>query len=159
MSRKPHDIKTSQVTNLGVAYLPGGNANHEALELHCLASSFIYDAGLLSDGASPGKYILAIHGLELALKSFLHDKGMPLPDLRKHYGHDLKKLLAKARELGLVVHDPEADGIIDRLQKYIKDAKIRYEIKYQMPLIVDVIDISKAILQAATPTLPAVTKP
>lgn len=39
--------------------------------------------------------------IELALKSFLLLKGIPLNKLRKDYGHNLHRSLRKAKELGL----------------------------------------------------------
>lgn len=49
-------------------------------------------------------YYLAKHGIELILKSFLRFKGVSVEELRREFGHDLKRTLQKARELGLDDH-------------------------------------------------------
>jgi hypothetical protein len=50
----------------------------------------------------PVLYLIA-HSIELCLKAYLIHKNVPLHDLKK-YGHDLKKSLQKAKELGLYSH-------------------------------------------------------
>ena len=49
-------------------------------------------------------FYLAKHGIELTLKSFLRFKGVSVEELRREFGHDLKRALQKARELGLDDH-------------------------------------------------------
>jgi len=47
-------------------------------------------------------YFLALHGIELTLKSYLRHKGLNVKELRgKTYGHDLHACHKKAKELGL----------------------------------------------------------
>jgi len=47
-------------------------------------------------------YFLALHGVELTLKSFLLHKGLTAKELRgSKYGHDLHACNKKAKELGL----------------------------------------------------------
>lgn len=72
------------------------------------------DAAMLVDeqhGARPGfemvsptpAYFLALHGIELTLKSYLRHKGVTVRELRspKDFGHDLRACYRKAKELGL----------------------------------------------------------
>jgi len=48
-------------------------------------------------------YFLALHGIELTLKSYLRHKGMTVKELRSQkYGHDLHACHRKAKELGLL---------------------------------------------------------
>ncbi len=47
-------------------------------------------------------YFLALHGIELTLKSYLRHHGLAMKELRgKKYGHDLHACHKKAKELGL----------------------------------------------------------
>ena len=47
-------------------------------------------------------YFLALHGIELTLKSFLRHRGLTAKELRgPKYGHDLHACNKKAKELGL----------------------------------------------------------
>lgn len=47
-------------------------------------------------------YFLAMHGIELTLKSFLRFKGVAAKELRaRELGHDLRACYRKAKELGL----------------------------------------------------------
>lgn len=49
----------------------------------------------------PAMYLVG-HSIELSLKSFLVSRGVPLKDLPTHkYGHNLMKIIKKAKELGL----------------------------------------------------------
>jgi HEPN domain-containing protein len=50
-------------------------------------------------------YFLLGQSIELSLKAFLMGRGIPLTELRKKYGHDLKALLdeARHRKLGIEV--------------------------------------------------------
>lgn len=56
---------------------------------------------LLSRASYTPAYFLALHGIELTLKSFLLFHDVPLKKLRGDFGHDLKKCLRKSKELGL----------------------------------------------------------
>lgn len=75
--------------------------------LFSLASEYLEAAEIL-DAAPVLKvnvslviYYLTGHAAELLLKSFLYKKGIALNDLRKEYGHNLKKLVVAARSRGL----------------------------------------------------------
>lgn len=54
--------------------------------------------------------------IELALKAFLLSKDVPLPKLRKDYGHELHRLLRKAKELGLFTIAPLADDELETIE-------------------------------------------
>lgn len=108
----------------------------------------ISDVETLGERKSPGQYILAIHAIELALKSFLLDNEISEKDLRKKYGHKLTSLLNKANDLGLVVETENAADIIARLDKHTTKPMIRYNLKFEMPLISDIIEVAKSLLKA-----------
>lgn len=60
---------------------------------------------------SPVSYYLVCRSLELSMKSFLLAKGMTRQEIKntKKYGHDLKKILRKAKELGINTISPISD--------------------------------------------------
>ena len=49
------------------------------------------------------RYFLLCHAIELALKAFLALHGESESDLRLKFGHDLKKVLKRAKEFGLTL--------------------------------------------------------
>jgi len=49
------------------------------------------------------RYLLLCHSMELALKAFLHMKGVSEQDMRRRYGHSLTKLLEAASGHGLII--------------------------------------------------------
>ncbi len=50
---------------------------------------------------SPAKYYLVCRSAELALKSYLCFKEIPVKKLKKDFGYDLHKILRKSKELGI----------------------------------------------------------
>jgi len=73
-----------------------------------------------SDNAfSPASYYLVCRSLELSMKSFLLAKGMARQEIkdRRKYGHDLKKLLRKAKELGINTISPISDAQEEQIVK------------------------------------------
>lgn len=80
---------------------------------------------------SPVPYFLYCHSIELALKAFLLVKGVPKKDLPKQnlYGHDLEKILEKAKELDLekfVKIAPEQEREISKANKYYVSKGFEY---------------------------------
>lgn len=74
------------------------------LGFHRYASDFLRAAASVEmmDGFNPVPYYLYCHSLELILKAFLLAKGVPLDDLKGNsLGHDLIRILRRARSLGL----------------------------------------------------------
>src|SRR5262249_10013988 len=114
-----------------IAVQPGVN-NPKAVEMHVNAEQFVRDGQALSNRASAGQYFLFVHGIELALKSFLHDKGQPLGAL---YGHDLDVLLQQAEAKGLAMSESDTKAIVKRLSESVKGAKLRYDFAFEMPLV------------------------
>ncbi|MEX2489659.1 MAG: hypothetical protein WD356_09070 [Pseudomonadales bacterium] len=70
------------------------------------------------------------HAIELSLKSYLVFHGIPLKDLpTKKYGHDLLKILKKAKELGLgslVNFDPGEMQALEVLNDLYSSKQLNY---------------------------------
>jgi len=65
-------------------------------------------------------YFLALHGIELTLKSFLRHKGVSARELRgSKYGHDLHACHRKAKELGLLNLFQEHPNDIDAMRMLV----------------------------------------
>jgi HEPN domain-containing protein len=62
------------------------------------------------------RYFLLSQSIELALKAFLAARGKSSVELRKEFGHDLKKLLKEAINCGLVI-GPDVRKDIALLEK------------------------------------------
>lgn len=80
---------------------------------------------------SPVPYYLYCHAIELLLKAFLLANGVPKIDLPKRalYGHDLGKILQKAKELGLgavVIITQELEKEIEKANKYYAHKGFEY---------------------------------
>lgn len=65
------------------------------------AASILHATPATKLNVSLVSYYLAGHAAELFLKSFLFNRGIVVIDLKKKYGHDLKKLVEIARNKGL----------------------------------------------------------
>lgn len=133
--------------------------NPKAVELHVNAGLFLRDAVSLGENATAGQFILFMHAIELALKSFLHLNGQSLKDLRLDFGHDLELMLAEAHKKGLLVPEADAEAVVSRLNKYTERAAIRYDFSFTMPLVADVRRVTQSILKATKPALPPVGTP
>jgi hypothetical protein len=132
--------------------------NSKAVEMHVNAGLFLRDAVTLGERATAGQFILFMHAIELALKSFLHRSGQSLKYLRLNFGHDLDALLAESRRRGLAVAETDADEVVARLNKYTERAAIRYDFSFTLPLVSDVGRVTKSIIKATEPALPSVRK-
>jgi hypothetical protein len=133
--------------------------NPKVVELHVNAGLFLRDAVSLRDNATAGQFVLFMHAIELALKSFLHLKGQTLKSLQLNFRHDLDALLAEAHRAGLEVDEADADAVVSRLNKYTERAAIRYDFSFTMPLVADVRRVTQSILKATKPALPPVGTP
>ena len=75
-------------------------------------------------------YFLAMHGIELTLKAFLRYQGLTTDQIRKSYGHDLRKSYRKAKELGLLdvfkVDTGDSRAIV-MLMRLNQDHGLRYK--------------------------------
>jgi len=130
--------------------------NPKAVELHVNAGLFLCDAVSLRENATAGQFILFMHAIELALKSFLHLKGRSLKNLQLSFRRDLDALLAEAHRAGLEIAEADADAVVSRLNKYTERAAIRYDFSFTMPLVADVRRVTESILKATEPALPPV---
>jgi len=78
-----------------------------------------YESYKSDNSFSPASYYLVCRSLELSMKSFLLAKGMTRQEIkdRRKYGHDLKKLLRKAEELGINKVSPISDAQEEQIVK------------------------------------------
>lgn len=76
--------------------------NPEATEYHVNATLLMQDVEALKGRPfSAGAYILLIHALEMALKSYLLCNGFTKQQLERNFGHKLSLLYAEAIAKGL----------------------------------------------------------
>jgi|ERR1700722_3249744 HEPN domain-containing protein len=80
------------------------------------------------------RYFLLSHSIELSLKAFLAARGKTSVELRKEFGHDLKKLLKEAIKRGLVL-GPEACEAIFILEKAHNNHWARYPKEDSTPVV------------------------
>jgi len=59
------------------------------------------------------KYLLFYHAMELALKAYLIQQGVSEEDLKKEFGHDIKKLVGEAVNRGLTLPYGSQEMIAD----------------------------------------------
>ena len=120
----------------------GSNDDDRTTAVGLARYAFEYiEAALLVDehdaDARPGNqispvpaYFLALHGIELTLKSYLRHQGVPLRELRsKKYGHDVHACYRKSKELGLLHRFSEQTADVDGLRLLIdlnNDHGLRY---------------------------------
>jgi hypothetical protein len=85
---------------------------------------------------APGwpRYFLLSHSIELTLKAFLAARGKTSVELRKEFGHDLKKLLKEAINCGLVI-GPDARKDIALLEKAHNHHWARYPKENSTPIV------------------------
>jgi hypothetical protein len=126
-------------------------------ETHSLGHEFLLAANYLNSDSRPSHlaptFVLYIHAIEMALKSYLLRKGLTKHQLQR-ISHNLRTLLDNSRAEGLVTSDPDTDGIVDRLTQATRGASIRYDMPFEMPLRKDVRDIAEAILADTQPRTP-----
>lgn len=66
---------------------------------------------------SPASYYLVCRSLELSMKSFLLAKGITRQEIKNEYGHDLQKILRKAKELGINTTSPISETQEEQIVK------------------------------------------
>ncbi len=129
------------------------------------------DAALLVDDHAADKrpeiqispipaYFLALHGIELTLKSYLRSKGVSLRDLRSNalFGHDVHACYRKAKEHGLLDHFKEQPADIDAMRMLI-DLNDHQGLRYiktgakQFPLWSLVAPLAVRLHQAVAPAV------
>lgn len=106
-----------------------------------------------AEGVSLPAYFLLGRSIELSLKAFLLHRGMAISDLRskKKYGHDLGKLLKRARDEGLEQHIQlqEIDrGVIDLLAYDYAEKRLEYRVTggtYYLPLLEPTLNIAQKL--------------
>jgi hypothetical protein len=74
------------------------------------------------------RYFLLCHSMELALKAFLHIKGVSEQEMRKRYGHSLTKLLEAASVHGLLIGERGK-----RIPQYLNELHMDGWSRYPLP--------------------------
>ena len=128
-------------------------SNNKPVEMHANATLFVQDGEALGNRATAGQFFLFVHGIELALKAYLHEKGLSIDDLRR-VGHNLIELLRACQARGLDPSEPDTSAIVARLDASLEKAKLRYDFEFHLPLLKDVRRIARGILRDTTPALP-----
>lgn len=88
--------KTERTTAIGLARFA-----YEYIDAAILVDEAKVEAGLYPQASYTPAYFLAVHGIELCLKSFLLHKGVDVETLSKNYGHNLSKCHAESNARGL----------------------------------------------------------
>jgi hypothetical protein len=157
-SPKSHNVTTSWVHRTPIGFARAVSDNERAwCEAHFLAGEFLRAGNTLGVTAAHSNgapvYVLYIHAIEMALKSYLLRKGLTKDKVRG-YRHGLLALLDEARNRGLVTTEAYTDHIVSELKKATDKATIRYDMPYQMPLTNDVRDVATAIIADTEPPTP-----
>lgn len=104
------------------------------------------------EGISLPAYFLLGRSIELSLKAYLLQHGIPISELRKKkYGHDLHALLNEAMNRGLldiVKLDSQEIGVIDLLSYDYMEKRLEYRITggmYALPLIDITHDVTRRL--------------
>jgi len=116
--------KIERTTAVGLARFA-----YEYIDAAILVDEAKGEVGMLSRASYTPAYFLALHGIELCLKSFLLHKGVDVESLTKHYRHDLNKCLieANARELKNIFEMNEGDLLAFKLLVELnKEQQLRY---------------------------------
>ncbi len=122
--------------------------------MHTNAFLFVQDAEALGLRATAGQFFLFAHGIELALKAFLHEKGHTLEEL-EGIGHKLGELLKLCTTHGLVLSEADTASIVARFDTALLKAKLRYDFDFDMPLVEDARRVVRALLNNTKPALPS----
>jgi hypothetical protein len=131
--------------------------NRKQYEYHVNALLFLKDAEALGQRQSVGQFVLLMHAIELALKSFLHGKDSTMYNLEmleSKFRHDLNNLLMEATSAGLIPSDSDTYLLVSCLNEYTHHAMIRYQFNFTMPLVEDVLRVTRALINDTQPTLP-----
>ena len=88
--------KIERTTAIGLARFA-----YEYIDAAMLVDEAKGEVTMLSQASYTPAYFLALHGIELCLKSYLLHKGIDVETLSKQYGHNLNKCLVEANARGL----------------------------------------------------------
>ena len=119
--------------------------------MHLNAGMFLRDAIALGENATAGQFILFTHAIELALKSFLHQDGRSLKDLRLQFGHDLNDLMKDAQKAGLHFREADAETVVAQLSQYREYVTIRHDFSAETPSVADAARVAQSIVEATKP--------
>jgi hypothetical protein len=116
--------KIERTTAVGLARFA-----YEYIEAAILVDRAKGEVGMLSRASYTPAYFLALHGIELCLKSFLLKNGVDVESLIKSYGHNLNKCFVESNARGLTsifVMNEEDRRAFDLLIELNKEHQLRY---------------------------------
>ncbi|MEH2468847.1 hypothetical protein V1281_001897 [Nitrobacteraceae bacterium AZCC 2161] len=114
-----------------------------AFEMFVQAKNFLEDARALGTRASSGQFYLYFQSIELAFKSYLHLRGVPIKDLLT-LSHDLMGARRRCMDLGADFEIDVMDLVVGMLTASMKRARLRYEIGFELPAL-HLVDIAAQI--------------
>ncbi len=119
-----------------------------AAALKAIARECVDGARELQTQDSTAQYILTLHAIELALKSYLASKGFDAKTLETKYGHKLSELYADATKRGLLLNIQDADELLKWGDELNHRASLRYGLEpYQnLPHCSELLRIADGIL-------------
>jgi len=135
-------------SNRGIRAADTPAVNPKSAELHRNARLLLSDAVALGERATPGQFLLFRQAIELALKSFLHQRGDSLKNLRLEFACDLEGLLRRARDRGLAAETVDT-RIISELGRYTELAIVRCNFSAAGPFLADIRPAATSLVEAA----------
>jgi hypothetical protein len=126
-------------------------------EMLAVAEALLRDAEALNDTGCGSQYLLLIHSVEVALKSYLLRNSATMEELRG-FGRDISRLLAEARKHGLTTSHSLTDNVVFRLKKSAERIDARCDFSFEtLPPANEAIPIAWSVLRdvAAKPRAPA----
>lgn len=124
--------------------------------MHVNATIFVEDAISLGNRHTAGQIFLFIHGVELALKSFLAHKNVPSDVLLSKYRHDLVLLLSDSEKIGMQVLNAEDKSLIGELNVINERAAIRYDFAFKAPPLREIQRLAELVIELTRPPLPSI---
>ena len=113
-------------------------------------AEYLQAAASLSKDILVPKYILIFHSIELFLKAFLSNKGVPIGELKsRKFGHDLVRLFEDASANGLVISYKDTFEYISWINEF-HSAPLRREFveARELPQLEKIREVAEAIESA-----------
>ncbi len=138
----------SQVQAQPAAWRSSGAKPEEML---ATAEMLLKDAEALNESSCGSQYLLVIHSVEVALKSYLLRHAASMEDIRS-FGRDISRLLAEARKHGLTTSHSLTDNVVFRLKKSAERVDARCDFSFEtLPPASDAIPIAWSLLRDTAP--------
>ena len=125
------------------------NPSSKPDEMLATAELLLRDAEALNDTGCGSQYLLLIHSVEVALKSYLLRNSATMEEIRS-FGRDISRLLAEARKHGLTTSHSLTDNVVFRLKKSAERIDARCDFSFEtLPPACDAIPIAWSLLRDA----------